>query len=290
MIFVSLQGGLGNQLFQYAAAKALAERKRERVYLDTGKLVENISGVTQRKYQLGAFNISGKIATEKQLEKVRQTSITRKLHNKVLPYYKKKIYIEPFFQFDKNFFKASSPVLLQGYWQSEKYFKHISGSIRHSLKVTAPLSAATRQMAAKIKSSNAVSIHIRRGDYVNDPETQKVHGSCGIDYYKKAISIIAEKFSSIHLFVFSDDINWAKENLPAGFPVEFADHTDADHAYEDLYLMSLCNHNIIANSSFSWWGAWLNNHAGKMVITPAKWFNEKEADTKDLFPEGWIVI
>jgi hypothetical protein len=290
MIIATLQGGMGNQMFQYAAARALAQKKNTGLRLYTGLLAPETPGVTARKYELEVFNFTHGFATSAELEYFKTVALTTRVKNKVLPYYKKKTYTEPYFHYDENFFKTSSKVLLDGYWQSEKYFKHIGGIIRKDFKITAPLSKITEALFLKIVSCNAVSLHIRRGDYVSNPETQRVHGNCELDYYNEALAIVAGKAGAISLFVFSDDIAWAKKNIKTNFPATFVEHTDAQHAYEDLYLMSHCKHNIIANSSFSWWAGWLNSNENKIVVAPSRWFNDYAADTKDLLPEEWIEV
>ncbi len=147
-----------------------------------------------------------------------------------------------------------------------------------------------KDIGEMIQSFKSVSLHIRRGDYVSNKVTNQVHGVCDLNYYSHAISYIAERISNTHLFVFSDDPEWAKGNLKTEIPTFFVDNNRADKDYEDLKLMRQCKHNIIANSSFSWWGAWLNQNAGKIVIAPKKWFNDKSINTKDLIPEKWIRL
>ena len=290
MIIVKLQGGIGNQLFQFAAGKALAVKKKSELLFDVSCFSDISPAVTKRRYELGVFNITPKFADPVQIQRIKDKSIINTIQDKLLPYYKKKIYYEPHYHYDLNFFKAFDQTILDGYWQSEKYFKKVSGIIRDDLVIREPLSQNTKDILMRIESTNSVSIHIRRGDYVNDLVTQKMHGNCNLNYYEKAISLICEKVDEINLFIFSDDILWAKKNLETSLPITFVDHNDEMHAYEDLYLMSQCKHNIIANSSFSWWGAWLNENKNKIVIAPNKWFNEIKADTKDLFPKEWLII
>ena len=145
-------------------------------------------------------------------------------------------------------------------------------------------------MAEQISSSTPVSIHIRRGDYVNDSHTNSVHGTCGLDYYQNAMKLISGRVDKPTFFCFSDDIEWAKNKLHAQYPIIYVDHNGLDNASEDMRLMSQCKHNIIANSSFSWWGAWLNSNPDKIVIAPTKWFQKEDYDTRDLIPAGWIRL
>lgn len=290
MIVVKLMGGLGNQMFQYAAAKALALEKNSRLLLDTSSFDAVANNITKRKFELSCLNVKEDVASPAQIEKFEKPSLLTRVVNKTRPYYKKSVYYEPHFHFDRNFFKASSNTMLVGYWQSEKYFTSISSVIRDTFAITGKLSAATVNIFEQASNTNSVSIHIRRGDYVSNPETKRVHGSCDLDYYEKAIDILKTRSGVTHLFIFSDDISWARENIRSSLATVFVDHTDEQHAYEDMYLMSSCKHNVIANSSFSWWGAWLNKNEGKNVIAPEKWFNDFPADTKDLYPSTWITI
>jgi hypothetical protein len=289
MVVVVLQGGLGNQLFQYAAAKALAVKRRTEVYIDS-RTLELDGNNTKRKYELGAFNIKSRFATLRMIHDIEYPSGIRKWKRKMMPSYKKGIYNEPYYHYDRFFLMASSATIVRGYLQSQRYFGFISDIIRDEFLIVGKLSEKTIALGKHIAHSNSVSIHIRRGDYISNKETGKFHGCCSLEYYEKAIHIIASKAHSTEFFIFSDDMEWARQNLKIDFPTTFVDHNGEPQAYEDLYLMSLCKHNIIANSSFSWWGAWLNKNPGKVVVAPARWFNESNADTKDLLPEEWLKV
>ena len=135
-----------------------------------------------------------------------------------------------------------------------------------------------------------MSIHVRRGDYVSDAITQEIHGLSPLEYYAAAIQHIAHVAVQPHFFVFSDDPSWVRQNLHIDYPTTYVEHNTADRNYEDLRLMSLCRHHIIANSTFSWWGAWLGSNRAKMVIAPKRWFNTPDKDTRDLIPRSWIQL
>ncbi len=179
---------------------------------------------------------------------------------------------------------------LQGYWQSEKYFKDIEKIIRDDFTFSEEPDYQNKQMADTIKCCEAVSLHVRRGDYVSNPVTTEYHGICSEDYYRRAVREVERYCKNPQFFVFSDDPSWAKENLETGYPTTIIDFNGSEKDYEDLRLMSLCQHHIIANSSFSWWGAWLSWNPQKIVIAPKKWFNRPEINTQDLIPESWIRI
>ncbi len=193
--------------------------------------------------------------------------------------------------FDPDILNIKWPAYLVGYWQSEKYFKRIEKRLVKEFNFKNPLNGKNFAVANEISQNNSVSIHIRRGDYVTLPYAVKMHGNiCDLDYYSKAIKIIASKVKEPHFFVFSDDISWAKENLRIDYPKTYVNFNTDENSYEDMRLMSLCKHNIIANSSFSWWGAWLNRNVGKIVVAPKKWLNDPTKDTRDVIPDNWLKI
>ncbi|MCK4744844.1 alpha-1,2-fucosyltransferase, partial [Candidatus Parcubacteria bacterium] len=189
--------------------------------------------------------------------------------------------------FDSKILKLIGNIYLDGYWQSEKYFKNIENSIRKEFTLKNDLQLKAKKLLRKIKNTESISIHIRRNDYISHKPANQYHGVCHLSYYKKAINVIIKKIDDPHFFVFSDDIDWCKKNLKIKFPTIFV---EGNKDYEDLILMSKCKHNIIANSTFSWWGAWLNNNPNKIVIAPKKWFRKKSINTKDLIPKTWIKI
>lgn len=184
-------------------------------------------------------------------------------------------------------FKPSSKhsYLLDGYWQSEKYFASCVNQVRQAFKFPS-LDKGNQLIAQQIEQVNSVSVHVRRGDYVNNP----LHGDiCTLDYYKRAIGIINSKIANPQFYVFSDDVAWCKDNLSLPNAV-YVDGNQGKNSYKDMQLISLCKCNIIANSSFSWWGAWLNINSNKVVIAPRKWFNDTRFNVSDLLPNEWIKI
>jgi hypothetical protein len=214
----------------------------------------------------------------------------RRLKAKNQPYYKRPTVLEQFFHFDPNILKVSGHVYLDGYWQSERYFKDTEEIIRREFAIKRESDNANKQMADIIINTNAVSVHVRRSDYVNDTKTNETHGTCSLEYYREGTEIIARENPNPHFFVFSDDPIWVKRNLLINHRTTYVKHNDADKNYEDLRLMSLCKHNIIANSSFSWWGAWLNKNPEKIVIAPKAWFQTNERSSEDLIPVTWQRI
>jgi Glycosyl transferase family 11 len=289
MIIVRISGGLGNQMFQYAAGLSLSMIRKTDLYLDISWFQDYPADITKRTFRLNVFAIHAGIAQTKQIRKLAEPAAIRRLLDRNKPYFRKSIYYEPHFHYDPNFRKASFDIILDGYWQSEAYFNEVAERVRQDFAISAPLTSPTKEMAKKIGAANSVSLHVRRGDYVSDARTFNHHGVCEPAYYTKAIAALKDRLGEMEIFVFSDDIDWVKENISAEFPMTFVNHAGRQD-YEDLYLMSLCRHNIIANSSFSWWGAWLNANPDKLVIAPSRWFNDSMADTRDLLPADWIKL
>jgi len=181
-------------------------------------------------------------------------------------------------------------IYLEGYWQSEKYFKHIESIIRNDFTYINETDSDNLKILNRIKGSESIAIHFRRGDYINNRKTNEVHGICSMEYYNSAVDYIAQKVSSPYFFIYSDDIEWVKRNLSIKYNKMFVDINTPEKASNDLRLISNCKHQIIANSSFSWWGAWLNQNPEKIVIAPKKWFMDEKRNTSDLIPEKWIRL
>ena len=274
MICIQLKGGLGNQLFQFAAASAVANYHKTTVIIDLSFLQkrENDSGYTFRNYELNGFEHI----------RIRPQTIIEKMFRKATP---TKYYHEKTLMFNPLIFEQTSKSsYLTGYFQSEKYFESIKPLLKNTLVIKLPDADYTFE---KIVKTNSVSLHIRRGDYISNPENLKFHGLCPMSYYHQAIKYIAERISNFHVFVFSDDLSWAKQHLALSYPVNFIGNKSS---IADMQLMSLCKHNITANSSYSWWGAWLNNNPDKIVIAPKKWFADAlvESQSDTIVPEEWI--
>lgn len=286
-------GGLGNQMFQYAFGKRLSILRNTPLKLDLSFLEDKTLNHIIRNYELGIFNLGKIIATEQDLHKftkIRKSRFWSAIHNRLpflMPYYTVN---EPNHAFNLAMLESPKNSFVSGFWQTEKYFSAISKTIRKDFSFAPLTDDANKVLSAKITSSNSVSIHIRRGDYVSNPVTNKFHGTCSPDYYKTAIKLLSEKVPDCKLFIFSDDTDWVKQNLVTGIASEYINHNQGEKAYLDMQLMSLCKHNIIANSSFSWWAAWLNTNAGKIVVAPQKWFNDTSVETKDVIPESWIKL
>jgi hypothetical protein len=281
-------------MFQYAAGRRLAFVKDVPLKLH---IVPGENVATPRPYNLHAFNILEEWATPDEIERLTGQRVATGLFARLvsrmspLPRHLSSFVAERHFQFDPKILDLPGDIYLEGYWQSEKYFRDCEDVIRKELSVKIPMSSPNEEMAHGIAGEeSAVSIHVRRGDYVSDAGTNRFHGTCSVDYYRDAADRISGFAPASHFFLFSDGIDWAKENLRLRQPVTYVDFNDGEKNYEDLRLMSLCKHHIIANSSFSWWGAWLNPNPDKIVIAPKKWFNDPSINTDDLIPKSWLRL
>lgn len=292
MRIVYLQGGLGNQLFQYAFARALEYRFGIPVKLEDSFF----EGQNKRVFCLDNFNTKYQLSSKAEVEKsliLKSSFLERALNFYSNKNEKNSLCIEKSFLFDDVCFSKKHKTYFRGYWQNEKYFKGIEDIIRMELSIKHPLSEQNSLLIDKIKANrNSVSLHVRRGDYVSESQTNKIHGVCGLDYYIGALDVLKSRLGELNLYIFSDDISWVKDNFEYNCKKIFVDWNDESSNYEDLRLMSLCKHNIIANSSFSWWGAWLNQNPDKIVIAPKQWFADpvKNKQARDIVPDSWIKL
>lgn len=292
MIIIALQGGLGNQMFQYAFASILAKSNSSEVLIDNTffDLSDSKEGFTIRNFELDIFNDRFIKATEKNLAIFNHLSKVNKI-KKSLGLNYPKVYNEPSFDFQENAFSIKSPAYIKGYFQSYKYFIEKEYLIKKIFTFPNSLDTVNKELLSRIKKENTIALHIRRGDYVNDKLTQQFHGNCSVDYYMDSIKYIDSKDKNFTLVFFSDDSEWVKEqfnDLP--YSKVFVDNNKGKDSWKDMLLMSSCSHNIIANSSFSWWAAWLNRNPQKIVIAPKNWFATSEYDAKDLIPPEWIRL
>jgi len=288
MIVSKIRGGLGNQLFEWAAGYALAKANNTEFLLDLSVYDRNQT----RQFQLDKFKLPYRKAIVEEIEAAKRFGIYR----------------QPFYHYDTNFEKLPSGTFLRGYFCSEKYFLNarceirelVGGSINEIL-----FSEPQSHLLQKIRLLETVSIHIRRGDYVSNVKYNDFFGTCSLDYYREAVRYIEQKLLTENLLVivFSDDLEWARENLTLNNEVVYADVNSAEHDHLDLLFMANCDHNIIANSTFSWWSAWINPNPSKVVVAPNKWFNtnyrkrQKNAwiqspyyNTRDLYPSNWKLL
>lgn len=295
MIITRLTGGLGNQMFQYAAGRALALRLGLPLKLDISWFTD-MAGFTPREYMLNAFPITATKAEPEEIESLagRKRKFLAKLPRR--PKRRGGYIAEPSYNYWPGFASLAAPAYLEGYWQQERYFADIADIIRRDFSFPPFNSPEAEDLAAEIASSpQAVCVHIRRGDYAANPAAGRFHGLCSPAYYDKALQTLAAKLgSALKLFVFTDDPPWARENFKArGYPatvIDFPEHQA--EPWHDLSLMSLGPHHVLANSSFSWWGAWLaegKNQDG-LTIAPERWFAAEERRKDTPVPERWMTL
>ena len=279
-VTVRLNGGLGNQMFQYAAARAIALRNAASVELDMSWFGADPS----RAYALGPFSIAAKPKIHF-LDRVTKPRFLAKWLGKRttrLP-----VFEEAHFHYDEEILRIESPVLLKGFFQSERYFASVSQIIAEDFKIQTPPSAKALNILRQIEKTDAICVHFRRGDYIQKPKINASHGTASMEYYTSALEWIQLGLAHPHLFVFSDDPDWVRENFKPAIPMTLVDIHSASEAHEDLRLMAACQHFVIANSTFSWWAAWLGSDKAKRVAAPKRWFQSNKHDTRDLLPDSW---
>lgn len=291
MIIVKIHYGLGNQLFQYALAKSLSVQRGITFKLDTSFFNGIPDKDHPRIYQLCHFNITENVAEPREIDDYIKPGFLirrwRNMMNAGLPYYKKKVVYENGLAFDDNIFSVKDNSYLFGYWQDERYFSGVQDQLRKDLTFKTAPSSQNKELIQQIQETQSVCIHIRRGDYLTDQSTVTTVGICDLPYYYKAIEIVKSKINNPVFYIFSDEMEWVKREFKIDQPCVYVDHNSQEMAYEDLRLMSACKNHIIANSSFSWWGAWLSNFKDQLVIAPKIW---RKQGPDMYLPKGWVPL
>ncbi len=308
MVIVKLIGGLGNQMFCYAFGKAMALEKKTELYIDKSWVdqMEKEKSISLFGMDYFETNYSIRNAKTNRLFNIFDNKYIWKIYRKIYMIFldteKSSILVEKKFNFHKEIFsnKYKNIYLKEGYWQSYKYFEKYSNHIRKEFTFKKNVYLENKVLADEILGlEDTVSIHIRRGDYIKNPSLNQIYGGiCTKEYYLRAIEILNSELKQPIFYVFSDDLDWAKELFKNHKNIRYVDNNSLDvkeeighqdKGYCDMYLMTLCKHNIIANSSFSWWAAWLNPNPNKIVIAPKKWFND-DRNTEDLIPKEWVRV
>jgi len=286
LIVTHLFGGLGNQLFQFAFGKALATRLGVELRLDA----RYFDKPRPDELCIHHFGHDTPDADRRRLPAMR--------HDGLLPYIAAKMRATPYTMFKESGLKydpaaeaLGDNTYLKGYWQSELYFRDQADVVRNSLSVVTPPTPENARVLEDLDRVLAVSLHVRRGDYVSNPKFNATHGTCDLDYYRRAADLVAGRAGrDVVFYAFSDEPDWVRENLKLPHEMRIISHNGAAHNYEDIRLMRHCAHHIIANSSFSWWGAWLNPDKDKMVVTPDRWFASPSMQDHNLLPPEWIRL
>ena len=302
-VVACLFGGLGNQMFQYAAGRSLALKIGARLVLDaTGFTLPD----ARRAYALEDYALAAETRFDGYRYPPRQLQvrlpapqrprwIERAVHffrvrlpaGRIGDENTFSVFTERSFDYDPRLWDCGPQTYLVGYWQSERYFATVADVIRRELTWTRPPDVANAQWLARIHAANAVCVHVRRGDYLL-PAHFHHHGLCSVDYYRRAVRLMRERLADPRFFVFSDDWQWCRQHL-ADDDTVVVDANKPEAGQDELRLMSACRHHVIANSSMSWWAAWLGTSAGQIVVAPTPWFTHRP-ETPDLFPAGWIAL
>ena len=291
MIVSCLEGGLGNQMFQYAAGRALAKSLGTTLSLDLSFFSQQSLSVTPRDFELGCFNIEENIIDS-------SYSIFLKLAKK-LPFLfnilNQRVLVERGVDFMSDFFKTCDGTRLIGYWQSYKYFADINDTLFDEFQPRSSFCLENEEFAHQLAVDNhSIALHIRCGDYLNLSSATNYHGNLTLSYYQDAINFIHKHDEFAKIIIFSDDIDWCKIHFKDLQNVFFAPSPTSAKPWEDMVLMSLCRGNIIANSSYSWWSAWLGDIRyginDRQVIAPNRWFSQQSFCASDRFPPHWKLI
>lgn len=290
VVAVRLSGGLGNQLFQYAAGRALSLKYQVPLVIEKSFYSES----PNRSFKLNHFNVANVELSKKEL-----VAFLLNRNFRLTDYFKStksilsecdNIFAEKDFSFDSGFLSVSAPVVLDGYWQSLKYFESYSAKIKSEFDIKGEFSREHVQLKKEIYAQNSVAIHIRRGDYLSNPHVNSIHGICSDEYYVNAYQELVAAMGDVVPYFFSDDSDAAKKIIQLIGKGVLVNEVCPGNDISDFALMKACRHFIIANSTFSWWAAFLGEHATKMVYAPQKWFNAQEYNTNDLIPSNWIKI
>jgi hypothetical protein len=302
-VVVCLFGGLGNQMFQYAAGRALALKTGSRLILDASSFT---LPQARRTYALDDYALAAETRFDGYRYPPRQSVV--RFPARQFPQWIERaaqilrvripislaagansfsVFAESSFDFDPGFWQCGPQTYLVGYWQSERYFGEIADLVRRELTYLRAPDADNARWLTRIRACNAVCVHVRRGDYLL-PAHFGYHGLCSADYYGRALRLIRERVANPQFFVFSDDWTWCREHL-ADEDTVIVDANKPDAGQDELRLMAACRHHVIANSSLSWWAAWLATSGDQTVVAPTPWFNHRPR-TPDLFPADWIVM
>lgn len=293
MIVSRILGGLGNQMFQYAFGRALSLKHGVPLKLD----LSGFATYGLHRFELDrVFSLPLQVASQadrRDLLGWRSSDLVLRVLAR--PAFKRlrgrRLVIHDRGADAVNYLGSGADSYLFGYWQSEHYFRDYAARIRDDFVFRTPLVGANMDLARRMLDRDSVSIHVRRGDYVSDPKTRAVLGTCQVEYYLRAIDWLRTRVPEAEWFVFSDDVEWVKESIPLSGNVQYVSHNEGADSFFDMQLMSLCKHHIVANSTFSWWGAWLAKPSTTaIVVAPARWYADARYESHDLIPSSWVRL
>lgn len=287
-------GGLGNQLFQYAAASTLAKRLQVPLYFDDSELANSIRVYKLDQYEIYGVRLNAMLRHSFHLNR-RLTSrgfgsLLKKVGFSPIRFYK-----ENFFGYRKDFHSIESPTWIYGYWQSYRYFAEDAERIRSELLYPKCFDEGVNAALASIRNGVSVGLHIRRGDYLTNRAAHDLHGICDVSYFLSALRVIRENIGFFKAVIFSDDPDWVRTEFIPILELNEIDFLMVSgmnglRDVDELFLLAQCTHQVISNSTFGWWGAWLNPASSKLVIRPVKWFQSSALDVSDLSPSEWIAL
>jgi hypothetical protein len=299
MIILRMRGGLGNQLFQYAAGLALAQHHNVPLKVDDYTYRIN----SYRKIELGNFFSDINLATRKEVAGFTGATRAIRLFHKLTNYrYNRRVFAQPYFHYYPDFFRLPNDIYLSGYWQSDRYFQPIEQRLKNAFKLKHQLDDENREISDSMNVENSISIHVRRGDYILNSKYSKMFGVIDQKYYEDSIAFMQERIQKPRFYLFSDSPKWCLEKFNFVKDIKIIQNNQGENSHIDLWLMSRCQHHIIANSTFSWWGAWLGINQNKTVVAPQKWFKDplfrgnnpvyysRFYNIKDLIPQSWKTM
>lgn len=292
MITVRLKGGMGNQMFQYAFAKATAKRLGTTFQMDCSLLLDRARGdeTIYRDYDLEIFNIEKRFLTRpetlKKIYRLKFSKIGKLLRSNALK--GKDYYKEPFFHLDKKVLDSpTDETLYDGWWQAPAYFENVKEELRQDFGFVEPVIASSQELQGEIQATNSVCLNVRRTDFLTNPALNSTNKA----YFEEAVEYIKSSIESPSLFIFSDDMEWCKANLRFDIPYTFVSHDHKGWKFGNYFqLMADCKHFVIPNSSFAWWAVWLSNHSNQVVVAPKNWFATGDISSDDLVPDDWVRI
>ncbi len=289
-LIVKLQGGLGNQLFQYAFGRALEHRTGMAVTYDLSFFRQPAGEHVGRPLELDVFGITPPEADPELVARLQAgMTRTRRWGHRLFP----ALFPLPVcaetrpYTFDPTVLHPRTSTVYDGYWQTERYFDPVAAALRADLSFQRPLHPDNEAWAQEIEACTSVSLHVRRGDYTSHTAASNYFITCDAEHYQRCIAYLLERVPDARFFVFSDDPEWARAHIRTKAPLRFVEGNSGPRSPEDMRLMSLCRHHIIANSSFSWWGAWLDPRPDKLVVAPARWLRDPAIPMPDLLPPSW---
>lgn len=292
VIIVRVVGGLGNQMFQYAFGRRLADGLGVPLKLD----ITPFRTHDKRRYELGGLRIQEDLASDREIARARWGRFVRvrrragQVFSSLAPS-PGRLVRQRGFAFEPSMLGLSDGTYLEGYWQSERYFAAVADRLRAEFVPRTPLQGRAAELAEQMRHGDSVSLHVRRGDYVNEPSVSLTHLVCDDAYYARCVEYLASRLRNPRFYVFSDEPAWARDNLRIPFPTTIVADYCRTTEVENVWMMAQCRHHVIANSSFSWWGAWLDSRTSKVVLMPRRWFRDRETEySADIRPAGWIAL